>query len=90
LDIFCPGFPADCLETLEEIAMEVQEDFIHAGGGKYNYIACLNDAPAWIDGLHRIATEHTGSWPLNSESPEALALSQERASELAACPVLHP
>jgi ferrochelatase len=90
LDIFCPGFPADCLETLEEIAMEVQEDFIHAGGGEYNYIACLNDAPAWIDGLHRIAMEHTGSWPLNSESPEALALSQERASELAACPVLHP
>jgi ferrochelatase len=82
LDIFCPGFPADCLETLEEIAMEVQEDFIHSGGQEYNYIACLNDAQPWVNGLTQIAMEHLGSWPLSAESAESLALSQKRAADL--------
>jgi ferrochelatase len=43
LDVMCPGFPADCLETLEEIAMEGKEEFLTAGGSHYRYIACLND-----------------------------------------------
>ncbi len=83
LDIFCPGFPADCLETLEEIAMEVRADFIQAGGQEYNYIPCLNDSQAWIDGLRQISMEHLGSWPLNPESADHLAQSQKRATELA-------
>ena len=83
LDIFCPGFPADCLETLEEIAMEVRADFIQAGGQEYNYIPCLNDSQAWIDGLRQISMEHLGSWPLNPESADHLAQSQKRAAELA-------
>jgi ferrochelatase len=70
------------LETLEEIAMEVQEDFIHAGGQEYNYIACLNDAQPWVSGLTQIAMEHLGSWPLSAESAESLALSQKRAADL--------
>ena len=82
LDIFCPGFPADCLETLEEIAMEVKADFTQAGGQEYNYIPCLNDSQAWIDGLCQISMEHLGSWPLNPESAENLAKSQRRAIEL--------
>jgi protoporphyrin/coproporphyrin ferrochelatase len=83
LDIFCPGFPADCLETLEEIAMEVRADFIQAGGQEYNYIPCLNDSQAWIDGLRQISMEHLGSWPLSPESADHLAQSQKRAAELA-------
>lgn len=83
LDIFCPGFPADCLETLEEIAMEVRADFIQAGGQEYNYIPCLNDSQAWIDGLRQISMEHLGSWPLSPESADHLAQSQKRAVELA-------
>ena len=43
----CPGFVADCLETLEEIAQEGKEDFRHAGGGEYHYIPCLNERPDW-------------------------------------------
>jgi ferrochelatase len=84
LDIFCPGFPADCLETLEEIAMEVRDDFLTAGGGEYHYISCLNTNPAWISGLAEIAADHLAGWPQLPESPEALALSIQRATELAA------
>ena len=84
LDIFCPGFPADCLETLEEIAMEVRDDFLTAGGGEYHYISCLNTNPVWISGLAEIAADHLAGWPQLPESPEALALSIQRATELAA------
>jgi ferrochelatase len=45
VDIICPGFSADCLETLEEIEQENREYFIEAGGKQYSYIHCLNDAP---------------------------------------------
>ena len=83
LDIFCPGFPADCLETLEEIAMEVRDDFLTAGGGEYHYISCLNTSSAWISGLAEIAADHLAGWPQSPESPEALALSIQRATELA-------
>ncbi|MGE4243313.1 ferrochelatase [Ramlibacter sp.] len=55
LDIVCPGFPADCLETLEEIAMEVRDAFIAAGGKDFRYIPCLNDDAAWIAALGGIA-----------------------------------
>jgi ferrochelatase len=51
VDIVCPGFVADCLETLEEIAQEGKEDFQHAGGGEYHYIPCLNARPEWIQAL---------------------------------------
>ena len=63
LDVICPGFTSDCLETLEEINMEVREDFLHAGGKQYHYIACLNEEPAWIAGLAEIAEQHMIGWP---------------------------
>ncbi|WP_398498500.1 ferrochelatase [Variovorax sp.] len=62
VDVACPGFPADCLETLEEIAMEGREAFLHAGGQQFSYIPCLNDAPAWIDALADIAERHLAGW----------------------------
>ena len=46
VDMICPGFSADCLETLEEIEGENKEYFMHAGGQEYSYIACLNDSDA--------------------------------------------
>lgn len=49
LAVITPAFVADCLETLEEIAMEGKEDFMHAGGESYNYIPCLNDNDDWVD-----------------------------------------
>ncbi len=62
VDVMCPGFPADCLETLEEIAMEGREAFLHAGGKDFRYIPCLNDSPAWIDALAGIAERHLAGW----------------------------
>ena len=62
VDVACPGFPADCLETLEEIAMEGREAFLHAGGQQFSYIPCLNDDPAWIDALADIAERHLAGW----------------------------
>lgn len=48
LDVVCPGFPAECLETLEEIAMQGASFFVGAGGGRYRYVPTLDDAPAAI------------------------------------------
>ena len=48
VDIVCPGFGVDCLETLEEIAMENKEVFMEAGGEAYRYIGCLNDSAAQV------------------------------------------
>jgi len=84
LDVFCPGFPADCLETLEEIAMEVRDDFLTAGGKDYRYIPCLNDSAHWIGGLQTIALEHMAFWPRRLESDEVLKRRQELALALGA------
>ncbi|MDM0023356.1 ferrochelatase [Variovorax saccharolyticus] len=63
VDVMCPGFPADCLETLEEIAMEGREAFIGSGGKEFHYIPCLNDSPAWISALSGIAERNLAGWP---------------------------
>ena len=62
VDVVCPGFPADCLETLEEIGMEVREAFLSEGGQEYHYITALNDDPRWIEALAGIARTHLGGW----------------------------
>lgn len=82
LDIFCPGFPADCLETLEEIAMEAREIFLEHGGKDYRYIPCLNINPKWIEALANIAHDHLQGWPLSSE-PEAVLNERNERAELA-------
>jgi protoporphyrin/coproporphyrin ferrochelatase len=51
LAVVCPSFVADCLETLEEIAMRGRETFMEAGGESFAYVPALNDDPAWIDAL---------------------------------------
>jgi ferrochelatase len=60
--ICCPGFPADCLETLEEIAMEGRKSYLDAGGESYHYLPCLDDDPKWIEALATIAERHMGGW----------------------------
>ena len=62
VDVVCPGFVADCLETLEEIAQEGKEDFQHAGGGEYHYIPCLNERPDWIHALTKLVLENLQGW----------------------------
>ena len=51
LAVVTPAFVSDCLETLEEIAMEGQEIFLEAGGAEFTTIPCLNDRDDWADVL---------------------------------------
>lgn len=62
VDAICPGFAADCLETLEEIAMECKAAYLSRGGGEFHYIPCLNDRPDGIAMLAGIVTDHLGGW----------------------------
>ncbi len=58
VDVICPGFTADCLETLEEISMEGRHEFKAAGGGDFHYIPTTNDTPAWMTALTQIVGEN--------------------------------
>lgn len=60
--VICPGFSADCLETLEEIAIENKQTFIAAGGEEYQYIACLNDEPEHIKMMSELIKLHSSGW----------------------------
>ncbi len=62
VDVICPGFAADCLETLEEISMENKEIFINAGGETFNYIPCLNADNEHIEALTQLLEEHLCGW----------------------------
>lgn len=75
LDVICPGFVSDCLETLEEIAIENKAAFLQAGGGDFNYIPCLNERPQWIQALMQIIKENLSGW-LPSETEAAHLASQ--------------
>ena len=80
VDVICPGFPADCLETLEEIDGENREYFLKAGGEKYHYITALNDSPEHIHALADLIQQHTQGWI--ETSPEWNAASTEKHNEL--------
>jgi ferrochelatase len=80
VDVVCPGFVADCLETLEEIAQEGKEDFQHAGGGEYHYIPCLNENNDWMHALTDLALENLQGW---LAEPNATELEQSRLHALA-------
>lgn len=62
IDVICPGFSSDCLETLEEIAMEGKHIFQSNGGGDYLYIPALNENEAWIHAMTQIALENLQGW----------------------------
>ncbi len=59
VDIICPGFSADCLETLEEIEQENKDYFLEAGGTEYNYIPCLNDSQAHVQLLADMVNDNS-------------------------------
>ena len=85
VDVICPGFSADCLETLEEIQQEAQEAFLHAGGQSFHYIPCLNDSPDGMEALTQLALRHLSGWPtqVSTNAAEAQA-SRERALAMGA------
>ncbi len=63
LDVACPGFAVDCLETLEEIAMQNRAFFIAAGGNDLRYIPALNDSAAQVQSLAALVLRHAQGWP---------------------------
>ncbi|EDT38793.1 ferrochelatase [Burkholderia ambifaria] len=71
-DVFCPGFTADCLETIEEIGMEVRDEFIAGGGQAFHRIPCLNGAPAWVRALGEIVAENLQGWPVKAAQAETV------------------
>ena len=80
VDVVCPGFVADCLETLEEIAMEGQAAFKAAGGKEFGYVPCLNDDPTWMAALAEIVQEHLQGWPTQRRADDGeAAATRERA-----------
>ncbi|MGB6105851.1 MAG: ferrochelatase [Pusillimonas sp.] len=62
VDVMCPGFLADCLETMEEIQMQCRDAFLAEGGRQFRYIPCLNDDPVWAAGFARLIGKHLGGW----------------------------
>ncbi len=84
VDVICPGFVADCLETLEEIAIEGKALFLGAGGGEFHYIPALNERPDWIQALAELAESQLQGWLGVEPAAEALQRSRERALALGA------
>jgi len=79
VDVICPGFAADCLETLEEINQEARAAFLAAGGQRFAYIPCLNDHPAGMRALAKLAERHLQGWPTEAPHADSLALQRQRA-----------
>lgn len=85
VDVVCPGFAADCLETLEEIAIEARAKFLGAGGAEFGVIPALNDYHPWIDALASIAIRHLQGWPTTTTpDPAALQAQTRRAHAIGA------
>ena len=82
VDVVCPGFISDCLETLEEIAIEGKTIFLNAGGKDYHYIPCLNERDDWIHALADIVATNLLGWV--GTGPSAEELERARARALAA------
>lgn len=85
VQVACPGFAVDCLETLEEIAMEAKHAFLEAGGERFDYIECLNDDQRGIAALANIAQRHLSGWNWTAApSPDVFESRRRLVEELAA------
>ncbi len=81
IDVFCPGFSSDCLETIEEIDEENRGYFMAAGGEGFSYITALNATPGHIDALIQLIEENLQGWQFPDNQPETLAYRQKLADE---------
>lgn len=87
VDVLCPGFAVDCLETLEEMAQRNRELFLQAGGEAYYYIPALNDDLSHIRALADLIEQHTQGWIDNQgedRAMQAAEISRQRAIALGA------
>lgn len=92
LDVVCPGFAVDCLETLEEIAMQNRDGFMAAGGESLRYIPALNAGDDHVRALQAVADRHGQGWPdfEDGASARALARARETKAAYAAFVAAHP
>ena len=70
VDVMCPGFTSDCLETLEEISLEARDDFLNSGGKEFYYINCLNEDEKWIEALVQLVETNTFGWKTKKSEVE--------------------
>jgi protoporphyrin/coproporphyrin ferrochelatase len=84
IDVMCPGFTSDCLETLEEISMEGRETFLHAGGKQFTYIPCLNERDDWIFTLCNLVKPHLAAMARPEMSTAVLSAQSSDAKALGA------
>ncbi|MEM8932863.1 MAG: ferrochelatase [Acidobacteriota bacterium] len=94
IDVLCPGFAVDCLETIDEIDREYREVFEEAGGEQFRYIPCLNDGDDHADLLTDLVARQLGGWAVPADEHDAAAVTSEAqasrnlADARARCPVL--
>lgn len=69
VDVICPGFVSDCLETLEEIAVESKALFLEAGGREFRYIPALNERHAWMEALTALTMRNLAGWVTPAAPP---------------------
>jgi len=72
VQVFCPGFSADCLETIEEIGEENRDYFLEAGGERYEYISALNDRTDHIDALSQLVQDNLAGWGPQADDTQRL------------------
>lgn len=84
VDVICPGFTSDCIETLEEIDQEARAAFLTAGGREFHYIQALNDRPEWIRALATLCEHHLSGWPTTAPDAASLRDTLARAQRLGA------
>lgn len=84
VDVVCPGFVADCLETIEEIGIEGRQEFLAAGGTEFHLLPCLNERDDWVAAVEEITAGHVLGWTPPAETPHeetrarALAMGAQR------------
>jgi len=84
VDVACPGFVADCLETLEEIGIDGRQAFLRAGGKDFHAIPCLNEHPLWIAALAELVQRNLGGWLAVPPDADARERSMLRAKAMGA------
>lgn len=83
VDVMCPGFVADCLETLEEIAQEARDAFVESGGADFRYVPCLNADAPWVSALATLTERHLAGWDTRT-APVTDEAQRDRARALGA------
>ncbi len=83
VDVIAPGFTSDCLETLEELAIEGRESYLTSGGKEFHYIPALNEHSVWINALGQIALENLGGWVSTTRETETEARQRTQTKQLA-------